>query len=40
MRSLASRLAMMFVARIKTDLAAQNGTDRIVTETGDSIIME
>ena len=28
MRSLASRLAMMFVASIKTYLAAENGTDR------------
>jgi len=40
MRSLAARLAMMFIAGIKTYLAAENGTDRIVTEAGEPIIME
>ena len=40
MRSLASRLAMMFVASIRSYLSSENGTDRIVTEAGDSIIVE
>lgn len=40
MRSLASRLAAMFVARIRSFVANENGTDRIVTEADDSIIME
>lgn len=40
MRRLVSRLAMMFVAQIRSYLANENGTDRIVSEAGDSIIME
>lgn len=40
MRSLVTRLAMMFIANIRSFLGHENGADRIITEASDSIILE
>jgi hypothetical protein len=40
MRMLVARLAMAFATTIRSYLGHENGADRIVTEAGDSIIVE
>lgn len=40
MRNLAYRIAMLITSTIRSFLGHENGTDRIVTESGDSIIVE
>lgn len=40
MRRLVSRLAMMLASTVRSYLGHENGSDRIVTEAGDSIIVE
>ena len=40
MRRLASRIAMLLTSTIRSFLGHENGTDRIVTEAGDSILVE
>jgi len=40
MRMLVTRLAMAFATTIRSFLGHENGTDRIITEASDSIILE